>query len=76
MPWPKPSDELRVKLRNEIHRWKPWEHSRKKYTLEWAAHLQTICKKVDGFYSLAAAEDRNRLRQALRECEGLLKASK
>ena len=54
----------------------PWRCIRRIHTPAWAAHLQTICKKVEGFYSLAAAEDRKRLREALRECEGLLKASK
>jgi hypothetical protein len=72
MSWPKPSDELREKLRKEIHRWKPWEHSRKKYSPEWAAHLQTICKKVDGYYSLSVAEDKRRLREALRDFELLV----
>ncbi len=75
MTWPKPSDELRMKLRKEIHRWKPWEHSRKKYTAEWAAHLRAICKKVDGFYSQAVADDKRRLRDAVQECEGLLMVS-
>ena len=72
MAWPKPSDEHRQKLRREIHLWKPWERSRKKYTPEWAVHMQAICKKVDGYYSLAVAEDKQRLREAMRDVEGLL----
>jgi acetoin utilization deacetylase AcuC-like enzyme len=72
MSWPKPSDELREKLRKEIHRWKPWEHARKVHSPEWAAHLQSICKKVDGYYSLSVAEDKRRLREAILECEMLV----
>jgi hypothetical protein len=72
MPWPKPSVELREKLRQEIHRWKPWEHSRKKYTTEWAEHLQAICKKVDGYYSSAVAEDRRRLRETVGQVDRLI----
>jgi hypothetical protein len=73
MSWPKPSDELREKLRKEIHRWKPWEHSRTKYSPEWAAHLQTICKKVDGYYSLSVIEDKRRLRETLEQSEILIR---
>jgi len=72
MSWPKPSDELREKLRKEIHRWKPWEHARKVHSPEWAAHLQSICKKVDGYYSLSVIEDKRRLREAVRLCEILM----
>lgn len=74
MAWPKPSEEHRQKLRTEIHLWKPWERSRKKYTPEWAVHMQAICKKVDGYYSQAVAEDKRRLRDAVSECESALEA--
>lgn len=75
MAWPKPSDEHRQKLRTEIHLWKPWERSRKKYTPEWAVHMQAICKKVDGYYSSNATNDKKRLREAIKECEALIKLS-
>lgn len=72
MAWPPPSDQLREKLRQEIHCWRPWEHSRKKYRKEWAAHLQAICKKVGGHYSLRVADDKRKLREAVRLCEILV----
>jgi mevalonate kinase len=64
---------MREMLRQQIHRLKPWEHSRKKYTPEWAAHLQAICKKVDGYYASGAEEDRRRLREEVQKCQRLLK---
>lgn len=69
----KASSAMREMLRQEIHRWKPWEHSRKKYSPEWAAHLQAICKKVDGYYSLSVAEDKRRLREAINQSKLLIR---
>lgn len=75
MSWPT-SPAMREMLRQQIHRLKPWQHSHKKHSPEWAAHLQAICKKVDGYYSLSVAEDKRLLAAVLKDCSDAIQRTK